>query len=510
MSDEDKSKENTSSSGSETNTPIKTNPSLAITKLTASTPLSTFDRTRLDLEKVKVELSKLGKADESSSSETPQGGFSDDTTLIDYHTPRDSTAFNSSKTTPGEVTPTLEKSESSSLLSTIKLELGNKTEKKEENQSPSNLVLHTELSVDTIESSLSPSPKISPKMALTSAQYSDIIPMCKDVKDVEQFVTIVQDLYAEVGEGNKRMFLAIVRAKITGKAFDAIKGKDTSTWPFLKETLTKGLEEKVDMATASNKLTHIKQLPNEKLKNYIERIKEALAVLNRTAIRQFTEEAVKNQILSLNDATAKNTFEAGLIDIRLKTVVVAAQKETFNDSYNFATNQQHTNFPQKKGDDKKSDFEKKGNCFKCGKSNHYANECYSNRDRLRSRSLPGRPNDFKPDIRAVPNPSNNRFYGNTANSVDNRNIRPVNSSNNPNPNGYNSNNRNNWPRPGTGQGFNQSKSQNFGNSNSNRGTQGGNRPFNSNRNTIRIIRENQADWGDIIPLSENRHGAGNE
>lgn len=67
-------------------------------------------------------------------------------------------------------------------------------------------------------------------------------------------------------DDKKKVFLAITRAKITGKAFDAIKGKNTATWDFLKETLTEGLEEKVDMSPASNKLTQIKQLPNEQLK----------------------------------------------------------------------------------------------------------------------------------------------------------------------------------------------------------------------------------------------------
>lgn len=365
MSDEAKSKDKSSSSGSGPSTPIKTGPLLTISKLTASTPLSSFDKTRLDLEKVRSELSKLGELkdpqfpEHSSSSEPPAGGFSDDTTLIEYHTPRDSTRFNSSQTTPGHTTPTLGQSDFSLFPSVVALETASKIERGQENKPFPNLVLQVEPEAKPIKFKIPPGPKPPPKMALTSAQYSDIIPTCKDVKDVEQFVTIIQDLYTEVAEENKRMFLAIVRAKITGKAFDAIKGKDTSTWLLLKETLTKGLEEKVDMSTASNKLTHIKQLPNEKLKNYIERIKEALAVLNRTAIRQFSDVTVKNQILSLNDSTAKNTFEAGLIDIRLKTVVVAAQKETFNDSYNFATNQQHTNFPQKKGDDRKSDSEKK-------------------------------------------------------------------------------------------------------------------------------------------------------
>lgn len=102
--------------------------------------------------------------------------------------------------------------------------------------------------------------------------------------------------------------MAIVRAKIPRKAFDAIKGKSLTTWVLLKDALTKELEEKVDMSTASNKLTHIKQKEKDDLKEYIERIKEALAVLDRTDSRGYANETVRAQILALNVAAQKKVI----------------------------------------------------------------------------------------------------------------------------------------------------------------------------------------------------------
>lgn len=504
---------------------------LEIPKLSASTPLTDFDKKRLDLDQLQSELNKLEEIEEKDpqTGEEQSKKDTEDTTLFEFHTPRSTTPINSPIESPGDKTPInkptdLEPSDDSKLpVTQLNLNFSIDPSKSDTFGSP----IPKKLIFDSDESSFANSAlaantaeKIKQKetpvdMALTSAQYSDIIPPCKEVKDVEQFVTIVDDLYKEVENEKKKVFLAITRAKITGKAFDAIKGKDTSTWALLKDTLTKGLEEKVDMSTASNKLTHIKQLPTEQLKEYIERIKDALAVLNRTAIRQFADEAVKIQILALNDATAKNTFEAGLIDTRLKTVVVAAQKATFNDSYNFATNQQHTNFPAKKieKDEKKSNPDKKNiNCFKCGKPNHYASECYSNKNRLRSRSLPGRPNNFQ-SFTGNPsaNMSTNRYYNNIPTSYDNRNNRPFTAASNFNSNGNNPN-RSNWGRPAQNQGFNQNKPPNSNTSNisMNRGNTTGNRPLNSNRNAIRVIREDQIDWDEIIPFTDSTTEQGNE
>jgi hypothetical protein len=82
---------------------------------------------------------------------------------------------------------------------------------------------------------------------------------------------------------------------------------------------------------------------------------------------------------------------------QLKTVVVAAHKATFNDSYNFATNQQHTNFPDKKEEKETKEVtpeKKEVVCFFCNKPNHYASECFQKRNQVRSRSMPGRSNSF--------------------------------------------------------------------------------------------------------------------
>lgn len=379
------------------------------------------------------------------------------------------------------------------------------------------------------------------EMALTSAQYADILPTCKSVKDVEQFVSIIDELHAGVEAGTLPVFMAIVRAKITGKAFDAIKGKSLTTWALLRDALTKGLEEKVDMSTASNKLTHIKQKEKEELKEYIERIKEALAVLDRTAIRGYTNETIRAQILALNDASAKNTFEAGLLNEQLKTVVVAAQKISFNESYNFATNQQHTNFPDKKGETEgkeKTSGKKNVICYSCGKPNHISSECFSRRNQIRSRSLPNRYNSFGQNsgplqqnrfntlgqlnrnfassnrLSLDQNTNNapfsaNRYYNQMANNSGSRPNQAGNYNRESVPfNQYERNaNRSNFSRPNASSNTNQSnynRNQTYNSANNSRN----NAQINSNRNAVRLIREEELDWDQITPL--NAEGQGNE
>lgn len=151
-------------------------------------------------------------------------------------------------------------------------------------------------------------------MALTPTQYVDLIPKCHDEKSVEQFISIVDSLFASLPDDNaqKTLFLAIVKSKILGKAFNAIKGKSQDSWENIKTNLVAGLEDTVDPAMASNKLVQIRQKKEESLKDYIARIRDALAELDKVSIRDNNNEEVKKHVLRLNDATARSTFELGL------------------------------------------------------------------------------------------------------------------------------------------------------------------------------------------------------
>lgn len=350
----------------------------------------------------------------------------------------------------------------------------------------------------------------------TPYQMVELVPKCASIKDVEQFVTTVDALNTQIDAAARPIFLAIIKAKIIDKAFNAIKGKNLATWAELKKALETGLDERVDMATASNKLTHMKQKPSESLKDYVDRVKDALAILDKAAIREFADESIRSQVLKLNDANAKNTFEAGMTDIKLKTVVVAAQRESFNASYTFAINQAQTNFPEEKPADSKAEAKKKIECFYCNKTGHLAKECFSRKNRInRANSFP--PRNFNPnripfnrftrrsdsgDLKNTTSPNGNN-NGNRYNSESN-NVRSNNTGNNNynvNRNGNNTQGNNgyrtNWYRPNNGQ-----------NSNSYPSTSSNNRSQENRK--VRIIREEETvDWNEISPIDTSDRQEGN-
>lgn len=311
--------------------------------------------------------------------------------------------------------------------------------------------------------------------SISSTQMVDIIPKCTSAEDVEQFVAIVDRLNKQLKNEDTPLFLAIVSAKVQKKAFDAIKGITIEKWDDMKEALTKGLEQKIDRATATNRLMHIKQNTKESLKDYTARVKDALAVLNRATIREISNDATRKCMIEQNDAIAKNTFESGIKDDKLKTIVVASKEKTFNDSHNCAVNQQQTNFPTE---------DKNITCFYCGKPNHTANECFKKRNEIRSKSASpgtsgGQYSNFNKNNSNYS--ANRNFSGNSYNSsFDNQNRNASTNSfgaqnRNPSSNSYN-NYSNNQNRGSNGGSYNNS----YGNQSSN---QASNRTNNFNGNT---------------------------
>lgn len=347
-------------------------------------------------------------------------------------------------------------------------------------------------------------------MAFTATQYVELIPKCNDEKTVEQFISIVDGLYAGIVEQNlKTIFVAVVRSKILGKAFNAIKGKKQDTWEEIKTNLVAGLEDKIDSPMASNKLMQIRQKKDEALKDYISRIKEALAELDKVSIRNNGNEEVQKHVLQLNDATAKNTFEFGLWNKQLKTIVVAAQKKTFIDSQSFAVNQHETNFPDMKEEESKNKSPDKKTiiCYYCNKKGHTAPDCrtrIADNNRKRSQNF----NTWRSPKKEGKNSNSPRQYYNrqTYNSQPNNNSPPIRP--------YSNNNeRPQWNNCSDSRANENARQQSQYNN-----KQNGNREFNNtNRNpnqrnnekSFRVLREGEINWEDIAPTGEDVCDLGN-
>lgn len=330
------------------------------------------------------------------------------------------------------------------------------------------------------------------EMALTSTQYVEIIPKITDASNSEQFISIVDTLYENVPEESKPIFLMIVKAKILGKAYNAIKGKAAATWEEIKRALVAGLEDKIDPAMASNKLVQIRQKKEESLRDYVARIKEALAELNKVSLRSNENTEVQKHVLTLNDATAKSTFESGLFFRNLKTIVIAAQKTTFIESYSFAINQEQTNFPEMKFE--KNTMNKKERspkreitCFKCGKRGHIAPECYSGRNSYNGKSASYQKNNTGWNKNSQNN-DRDRYQSGGAHASNSA---------------QKTNNDNNQHKP-----YNANYNRDSGNAYRNRDN--GKQNKYENKNFRMVKGEDVVDWDEISPIDEDFNVQKNE
>lgn len=345
--------------------------------------------------------------------------------------------------------------------------------------------------------------------AISITDLVEVIPKVSDEKSLEHFIAIVDNLTTQVPEEQLPMFLIVVKSRIIGKAFQAIKGKTLADWNEIKATLQAHLDVKIDYSTALNRLTRIKQDRDETLRSFIEKIRDALAVLNKVTVKDIPL-ASQAQVILINDATARNTFEAGLGNHSLKTVTIAAQKTSFVDSYSFATNQEQTNFPTKeRKEEAKSKPEPKTMvCFKCNQVGHRAINCFKS-------NSPPRRNNTSPDF-----VRNNSYNGpNLYRNYDNN--RPNNSQNfNRSPRDNNNNYQRNAP---VNQNYNRNNQNGFS-SNPNNGWNSYNNPNRQNRpnvdqrnqnaigpaehrnSNIRTIRETEENWDEISPLEVNEAG----
>lgn len=354
-------------------------------------------------------------------------------------------------------------------------------------------------------------------VAFSLTNLSEVIPKVTDEKSLEHFVFTVDNLVSEITELQKPLFLVIVKSRIVGKAYQAIKGKTFANWEEIKTTLQTHLEMKIDYSTALNRLTRITQKYDETLKAFIERIRDALGVLNKVTAKDIPQES-RAQVILINDATAKNTFEAGIKNQALKTVTIAAQKATFVDSYSFASNQEQTNFPSKdKKEDSKKTEEKTIVCFKCNKVGHRAFNCFKSNSPPRRDNGP--PNVTRSNSYNGPN-SYKSFDNTRSNSYQNLN---QNSRSN-NHNYQSRENYNNYQRSAANsQSFNRNNPNGFSsrptngwNNNNNQTRQ--NRPnyeqrsqsamgHSENRNAnIRTVRETELDWDEISPANVTETG----
>lgn len=203
---------------------------------------------------------------------------------------------------------------------------------------------------------------------LTAKDVSDLIPKFDGkFENLEAFIGTVTMLEAEVREADKRLFLLMVKAKLFGKAYDAIKySTDLNTWDRVKETLTNNIAPPVSAQAAQNQLFRAQQNSGESVRAFSDRVKSFLNILNKVQCKDVDGE-VATHIQNNNALTAKHVFEDGLSDSRLKTILISANKATLDEAVTTAL-EQEVRLQNRR-------YENHQFCKTCRKEGHLADKC---------------------------------------------------------------------------------------------------------------------------------------
>lgn len=184
-------------------------------------------------------------------------------------------------------------------------------------------------------------------MSLTIAQVIELIPIYNgEPGQLDQFLVTIDTLYNNIAALDRPLFLVVLKSKLKNKAFEVVNESAHTTFDEIKLSLTRGIKPKIDMQTATQNLFKIRQNPGESTKDYSERIKKALHQMNDATQRE-VEVNLRNQMIIMNQKMAKQAFEANLYNFSLKTVVISANRDTLNDSIDFALTQEQKFFSQR-------------------------------------------------------------------------------------------------------------------------------------------------------------------
>lgn len=185
------------------------------------------------------------------------------------------------------------------------------------------------------------------EMPLTIAQVIDLVPVYKgESAQLDQFLVTVETIYNSIVEADRALFLVVLKSKLKDKAFEVVNDGAHTTFDEIKASLTLGIKPKIDMQTATQNLFKIRQNQGESTKDYSERIKRALHQMDDATQREVVA-GLRDQMVLMNQKMAKQAFEANLYNFSLKTVVISANRETLNESIDFALTQEQKFFSQR-------------------------------------------------------------------------------------------------------------------------------------------------------------------
>lgn len=225
--------------------------------------------------------------------------------------------------------------------------------------------------------------------AISYSDIKDLIPRYKgEPSKLEEVIQTNDSIYAQLDKDiDKKLFNLTVKTRMTEKAFDAIKTvADTSTWPKIKEALKLKISP-INSQCSYTQLTRARQYNGESIGDYASRVETLLTNLNRSTAT--TDNTINAHVEKTNGQLAKRTFEFGLINREIRTILLAKTTESLNesietavelDSYGEFSNNSQSNIPNKQKYVAKQTPTK--SCNFCNKKGHVEGECYSKLNKI--------------------------------------------------------------------------------------------------------------------------------
>lgn len=164
---------------------------------------------------------------------------------------------------------------------------------------------------------------------ITYQDIKDLIPAyAGDQAKLEQYIATADTLYLQLdADHDKRLFLLAIRSKLKDRAFDALRTvQDASSWIALRHALREKIAP-ISPEHACTQLTNARQTESETINEYAVRIDAMLIQLNR-ATADPVPEVARSHIRTNNARLAKKSFEYGLINTHIRTIVISANATT--------------------------------------------------------------------------------------------------------------------------------------------------------------------------------------
>lgn len=164
---------------------------------------------------------------------------------------------------------------------------------------------------------------------VTYADIKDLIPSYGgDPAKLDQYISAADTLYIQLADDhNRKLFLLAIRTKLRDKAFEAVRNL-TDVWNWRE--LRRLLREKIAPVTPEHayaQLSRVRQQENESITDYTCRVEGLLALLNRASADPAPTGA-REHVRSTNARLAKKSFELGLANRDIRTIVLSANHAT--------------------------------------------------------------------------------------------------------------------------------------------------------------------------------------